>query len=524
MKKITCDFLIIGTGLAGLYSAIKASKYGTVSLISKSTLELSNTYWAQGGIAAVIDPSDSPEIHFQDTIIAGSGLNDKKAVEILVNEGRDRIRDLINLGMKFDMSNGSIALGLEGGHSKRRILHAGGDATGLRLVEFLSDLIRRNKNISVFESTVVYDLIKQDESCLGAVAFNYLSGEFYSFFAKGTILATGGSSGLFKRSTNPYTSTGDGISLAFEAGAEISDMEFIQFHPSAFYSKTGETFLISEAVRGEGAYLVNHKGERFMTQYHPKSELAPRDVVALGIHNELKNSGKESVFIKLSHLDANKIKERFSTIYKTAKEHGYDLTKDLVPVAPAAHYTVGGIKTGYKAETNIKRLFVCGEVAASGVHGANRLASNSLLECLVFGKRAVDSIEELIGLTKTESEISYNKIEIFPQRENPLVELKKKLAEIMNNKVGIVRTGKLLEEALVEMKDFKNHYLTEEYENFNLKMKSLIQVCELITMSANERTHSLGGHYREDSLDSSETKYHTLIVKGKNIERVFCEE
>lgn len=524
MKKISCDFLIIGTGLAGLYSAIKASKYGKVAVISKSTLELSNTYWAQGGIAAVIDPNDSPEIHFEDTIKAGNGLNDKKAVSILVNEGRDRIKDLMNMGMEFDMSDGSLALGLEGGHSKRRILHAGGDATGLKLVEFLSEQIRQNKNITVFESTVVYDLIYENDTCYGAVAFNYLTNDYFSFLAKGTILATGGASGLFKRSTNPYTSTGDGISLAYEAGAELSDLEFIQFHPTAFYSNTGETFLISEAVRGEGAHLVNHLGERFMLKNHPMAELAPRDVVALGIYNELKNSGKENVFIKLSHLDPEKIKKRFSTIYKTAKEHGFDLTKDLIPVSPAAHYTVGGIKTGYKAETNIARLFACGEVASSGVHGANRLASNSLLECLVFGQRAVLSIAELNKVTFNENEALCERIKIVPEKEKQLIELKRKLAEIMNNKVGIVRNGKLLKEALDEIGSLKSIFLNDEYENYNLKMKSLIETCELITSAANERTHSIGGHYREDFPNHPETNYHTRIVKGKKIEKVFCED
>ncbi len=524
MKKITCDFLIIGTGLAGLYSALKASKFGKVILISKSTLELSNTYWAQGGIAVVVDPNDSPEIHFEDTIIAGNGLNDPNAVEILVNEGRDRIRDLMNMGMEFDKSEGIIELGLEGGHSKRRILHAGGDATGLRLVEFLSKLIRTNENIRLLESTVIYELIEQDKTCFGAYAFNYLTKQFYLILAKGTILATGGASGVYKRSTNPYTTTGDGISLAYNIGAEIRDMEFIQFHPSAFYSKTGETFLISEAVRGEGAFLLNQEGERFMSKYHDKAELAPRDIVSLGIFRELQNSGIDYVFLDLSHLDSAKIKKRFSTIFHETEKYGYDLTRDLIPIAPAAHYTIGGIKTGYNAETNINRLFACGEASATGVHGANRLASNSLLECLVFGKRAVDSILNSNPVNTTDF-CKEKKIKIILGYEKSLIELKTTLAEILNSLVGIIRNGTGLHQALSEINIFKNKFVNEEYENFNLKKDSLITVAELITRSALAREDSIGVHFREDTDELPVKKYYTSIRKNGEVKKCFwnCE-
>jgi len=522
LKKINCDFLIIGTGLAGLYSAIKASEFGKVALLSKSTLEFSNTYWAQGGIAAVIDPDDSPEYHIEDTLKAGRGLCDRKAVEILVNEGRDRVRELISMGMEFDRIKGNIALGLEGGHSKRRVLHAGGDATGLKLVEFLSGLVKENTNIELFENTVVYKLIDGDESCYGAHAFNYISNEYYTFVAKGTLLATGGASGVYKRSTNPYTTTGDGIVLAYDIGVEIRDMEFIQFHPSAFYSETGETFLISEAVRGEGAYLINHEGKRFMTNYHEKVELAPRDIVSLAIYNELKLSGKENVFLDLRHLDPERIKNRFTTIYEAAKKQGFDLTKDLIPVTPAAHYTVGGIKAGYDSETNIKRLFVCGEVAATGIHGANRLASNSLLECLVFGKRAVDSMVQLKNLPQEEiASISGIKIQIQHTNEEILINVKTKLAEIMNNYVGIEREEGDLKKALLEIKDLEEKYYVDTDENYSRKIRGLIIICKLITESALLRRDSLGGHYRNDYKDEPEKKYHTVGDRKTNISKKY---
>lgn len=522
MKKIYCDFLIIGTGLAGLYSAIKASKFGKVALLSKSTLEFSNTYWAQGGIAAVIDPEDFPKYHIEDTLKAGRGLCDLKAVEILVNEGRKHVRDLISMGMEFDETKGNIALGLEGGHSKRRVLHAGGDATGLKLVEFLAGLVKENENIELFENTVVYELISQGKCCFGANAFNYMNSEYYTFIAKGTILATGGASGVYKRSTNPYTTTGDGIVLAHNIGAQICDMEFIQFHPSAFYSDSGETFLVSEAVRGEGAHLIDHEGQRFMTKYHEKAELAPRDVVSLAIYEELKHSGKENVFLSLSHLDPERIKKRFSTIYKEAKRFGLDLTKDPIPVTPAAHYTVGGVLSGYNAETNIERLFVCGEVAATGIHGANRLASNSLLECLVYGNRAVDAIADLSGIeSEKASKIVGKKISIVPSNEDILIDVKTELSEIMNNFVGIAREEEGLEKALSEISELENKYTFDETENYSIKTRGLIIICKLITESALLRRDSIGGHFRKDFPTEPENKYHTVGDKKTNISKKY---
>ncbi|MGH7889127.1 MAG: L-aspartate oxidase, partial [Thermodesulfobacteriota bacterium] len=347
------DFLVIGSGLAGLYSALYASKFGKIAILTKSTLEESNSFWAQGGIAAAVDPEDSPLFHLEDTIKAGRGLCNSEAVEILVREGRDRVTDLIALGMKFDSSEKGLELGLEGGHTKRRVLHAGGSSTGKEMVQFLISSVKNNPNISIFENTAVAQLISDGKNCFGALVFRENSDALMSFISKSTVLATGGASGMYLRTTNPPGAVGEGIALAYRSGAEVTDMEFIQFHPTALYMKGRESFLISEAVRGERAYLLNQSGERFMLNYHELAELAPRDVVSRAIFNEMKKSGESHVFLTLKHLDSDFVKKRFSNIYKACLSHGIDITSDLVPVSPAAHYTIGGVKTGLMAETTI---------------------------------------------------------------------------------------------------------------------------------------------------------------------------
>ncbi len=467
MIKQKYDFLIIGSGLAGLYTAHYASNYGSVVILSKTTSEVSNSYLAQGGIAAVIDKTDKPEYHFIDTITAGRGLCNKEAVNILVTEAKDRIEDLLELGMDFDSQDGELLYGLEGGHSRRRVIHAGGDSTGKKLVDFLTEIVLQNPKIDWLENTLVHNLITNNNRCYGAHAFNYDLKKDFTFLAKNTILATGGASAVYKRTTNPFTSIGDGLSLAFEAGAQLESMEFIQFHPTAFYTGEKKTFLISEAVRGEGAYLLNSNGERFMENYHELKELAPRDIVSIAIYKELQKSNKPCVYLSLKHLDSEKIKKRFSTIFREALKYKIDITKDLVPVAPAAHYTVGGIKTGLMAETNIKGLFACGEVASSGIHGANRLASNSLLECLVFGKRAIDiAIKNKTNIDAIEKHLF--KINFFADdnKKSEVDKILENIAEIMNSKVGLVRTEQSLNEAendinsLIRKFNFKeNEYL-----------------------------------------------------------------
>lgn len=510
MNQVKTDFLIIGTGLAGLYSAFYASKFGEVTLITKHSLETSSSYWAQGGIAAAIDPQDSTEFHLKDTLTAGRGLCNTNSVNILVNEGRERILELIEEGMIFDSLDGKITLGLEGGHSQRRVLHAGGDATGKEIVEFLIKKIKANHRIKVLDNTLVHKLIVENNKCIGAEAFKWFAKEDIVLIAKSIILASGGASGIYLRTTNPHSSTGDGIGLAYNSGSEIKDLEFIQFHPTAFSSPSGKTFLISEAVRGEGAYLVNSDGERFMLNKHELAELAPRDIVSKAIFEEMQKSNSDNVFLKLDHLDSEKIKKRFSNIYREALSFNIDITKDLVPIAPAAHYMVGGIKTDLNAETNIKNLFACGEVASTGVHGANRLASNSLLECLVFGKRAIDKSIERLEDDFENIDIEEKLFFVDKSLDEKYLNLKNKIASIMSKNVGIVRNKELLQKAISQIEQIDSNWIYNENEYFSNRLKSLKQVALIITSGAIKREESRGGHIRTDFPNESENKYHII--------------
>lgn len=510
MERYKFDFVIVGTGLAGLYSALCASKNWKVALITKSTIELSNSYWAQGGIAAAIDKDDSPELHYEDTIKTGRGLCRTDAAEILVNEGRERIFELIKMGMPFDKQNGNIALGLEGGHSKRRILHSGGDATGKEIVGFISKFVENNSNITIFENTLVHKLICNEKTCVGVSAYNWHSKKNNTLTGQ-VILAAGGASAIYQRTTNPHTSVGEGLTLAYDAGAEIESMEFIQFHPTSFYSGTDETFLISEAVRGEGAYIVNEKGKRFLKEQQKKAELAPRDVISEAIYFEMKKSGKPNVYLDLRHLNAKKIKERFSNIYGEALKYNVDITNDLVPIAPAAHYMIGGIKTGLNGETNLNGLFAVGEIASTGVHGANRLASNSLLECLVFAKRAVDfaaqSSNEMNDDVAKKNSFSVNK-----ENEAEYLLHKNEIAKTMTDKVGIVRSKESLTGAEKSFSE-KLNFIVDDNEYYSSRSKNLLEVALLITNAALLRKESRGCHLRSDFPNENEQMKFTIVQK-----------
>jgi L-aspartate oxidase len=512
MCKSQYDYIIIGCGLAGLYSALNASKIGTVALITKTSLEMSNSYRAQGGIAAAMDRDDSAKLHFNDTIVAGRDLCNRDAVKILVTEGRDRINELIQMGMPFDRENNSIALGLEGGHSKRRVLHAGGDATGKEVVNFLLNLVIKNERIKIFENCFVHKLLVKENKCFGISAYNFEKKQSFTLTGNTTIIASGGGSAIYSRSTNPHTSIGDGISLAFNAGIKIESMEFIQFHPTSFYSKTGETFLISEAVRGEGAYLVNNKKERFLNK-SGINELSPRDQVAEAIFNEMKQTGELNVFLKLDHLNPEKTKSRFSTIYSEAMKFEIDITKDLVPVAPAAHYMIGGIKTGLNAETNIKNLFAVGECASSGIHGANRLASNSLLECLVFSKRAVNFSSDF----KNAQNFSFlqNDFIVDETLEKIFIDTKNNIAKILWENAGIIRSKEKLNFASNEIIKMDIDLPLKENEYYSQKIKNLLLVSRLIVEAALTRKESRGCHLRKDFPQENSEMFCT-IVQRKN--------
>lgn len=516
------DYIIVGSGLAGLYAAFKASAFGKVALLTKSNITESNSYFAQGGIAAVTDEDDAPALHFEDTIIAGRGLCDYPAVNILVNEGPQRIQELIDEGMHFDMEDGSLALGLEGGHHKKRILHAGGDATGRMVTSFMIEKVKDNPNIIIFENHSVIGLLQEDGKCFGVRAWNGETNEEQLFYATNTFLTLGGTSAIYKRTTNPDTTIGDGLALAYNAGCEIADMEFIQFHPSAIYTESEEAFLISEAVRGEGARLINQNGERFMPAIHELAELAPRDIVAQSIYRQMQKYHQEYVWLSLQHLNPDMIHHRFPNIFEKCRKLGIDMC-DRIPVAPAAHYTVGGVRTDVYGQTNIHHLFVCGELASSGIMGANRLASNSLIECLVFGQRAVEAARK----NKPENDIPDFSTTFYSNNNYAAgyIQLKKDISRIMTDYAGIIRCEKGLQDGLEQLEKLEQEIPAETNEYYAQISRNMVTVARLIILSALYRQESRGGHYREDFPENNDRYlYHIVQVKGQKIQTVSVDK
>ena len=519
-----CDFLIIGGGIAGLSAALEASKYGQVALLTKGKMGETATEKAQGGIAAAIDQiHDSAQFHFEDTIAAGAGLCDEKAVRILVTEGIERVKELIEMGAQFDRAEtkagGVFALALEGAHKKRRILHAG-DATGEEIQKTLGRQIMRENKVKVLPRTMGVDLIVEEGKCLGALGFSLDQEEYVSFSAKTTILATGGIGQVYLYTTNPSFATGDGIALAYRAGAEVTDMEFVQFHPTSLVQfKQFEDivalprFLISEAVRGEGGVLLNVAGERFI------SELAPRDIVSRAIVAEMKRTKSDCVFLSLSKIGKETIIKRFPLIYKTCLERGLDITKDPIPVAPSAHYFMGGVKTDTNGKTNLKGLYAAGECASLGVHGANRLASNSLLDGLVFGHRAARFAAEdtLIPLPHPlPSELVRAHEPHSPKlKEHELQRLRLVIKSAMWNEIGIERTAEGIKDAISKLEKVENALNFEPRTFQELELLNMAQVSKLIAKGALDRTESRGAHYRKDypATDDLNWKRHLTYKK-----------
>lgn len=524
------DYIVVGSGLAGLYAAWKASLQGSVAVITKSMIRESNSFNAQGGIAAVTSFDDDPEIHKSDTLIAGRGLCEQHSVDILVNEGPDRIDEIIAEGMKFDTENGALALGLEGGHHKRRILHAGGDATGRWITEFAISKVAERDNITVYENTLLLDLLVKDGECYGVRCWSDNEsltdgqGQEVMLFADHVFLTSGGTSAIFARTTNPQTTVGDGVAIAYKAGCRIVDMEFIQFHPSGLYLKdSSQAFLISEAVRGEGARLLGKDGKRFMVPIHELAELAPRDIVARSIFKQMQHDGMPYVTLSLKHLDPKMILKRFPGINAKCKEFGYDLTQEI-PVAPAAHYSVGGVMSNADGRTDVKRLYVCGEVAATGIMGANRLASNSLIECLVFANRAVEdtvkvgNVKEFPVFEKQYSRDEAN-AEVYQH-------LRQEVAEIMNTYAGIIRSEEGLKEGLKRIEGLRNIIKQKQDERggepnreyYLEASRRLLCVARLIMSPALLRKESRGGHYREDYPCADEAyALHSVQRRGAEI-------
>ncbi|HEX9059475.1 MAG TPA: L-aspartate oxidase, partial [Clostridia bacterium] len=397
VEKEYFDIVIIGSGIAGVYTALQIPLSYNVAILTKESMDTSNSVLAQGGIAVSLDKEDSPQLHFRDTIYAGAGLCDEDSVWVLVNEAASNIENLFKFGVNFDKKDtDELSLTREGAHSKNRIIHAG-DTTGKEVCDKLISEVITHSNVKIKEKIFAIDLLTDNGKCYGVLAYDETQNKIKAFMSRTVVCATGGFGQIYKNTTNPDVSTGDGLCLAYRAGAKLMDLEFIQFHPTVLHHKDNKSFLISEAVRGEGAVLRNINGDRFMDSYHPLRELAPRDVVSRAIFKEMKKTNSEFVYLDITFKGKEYLENRFPNIYKTCLEYGIDISKDYIPVAPAEHYCMGGIKTDVFGRTGIKGLYACGEAACTGIHGANRLASNSLLEGLVFGHKIGEEIEQSLS-------------------------------------------------------------------------------------------------------------------------------
>lgn len=518
------DYIVVGAGLAGLYTAYRLSHKGRVALLARASLQESNSYYAQGGIAAVVDATDTPYQHFCDTLEAGRGLCNPEAVRMLTQEAPNRIEELIDWGMVFDTdATGDLSLALEGGHHHKRILHAGGDATGRYITSFMLKQVQADKNIEVFDRHFVAQLITHASRCIGCWVHQQNSCELEAFYASAVVLATGGAAALYHPTTNPDITLGDGLALALEAGASLADMEFVQFHPTALYLPGRSSFLISEAVRGEGAHLLNAKGERFMLHQHPLAELAPRDVVARAIFREMERDNAPSVTLSLRHLDANTIRSRFPSIAQHCREVGYDITQE-VPVAPAAHYTVGGIWVNTHGATQVAGLYAVGEAASTGVMGANRLASNSLVECLVFGSRVAEDIINQPYNPLPDKAIDKPSFAIAsPDKEAAWYahkgeKMMSALGALLMNYVGIIREEISLQKAITYMEQKMQSLEPEAQEYLTARqVYHHYQIALCIARAASYRKESRGGHYRSDYPDTlpPEKTYRTIINSSR---------
>jgi len=513
------DVLIIGSGIAGVYTALEIPDEYDIAILTKETIEISNSVLAQGGIAVSLDKEDSPELHFKDTLYAGAGLCDEESVWVLVNEAAANIEKLLEYGVNFDRKRqGELAFGREAAHSKNRIIHAG-DTTGKEVCDKLISVVRTRNNISIKERTFAIDLITEDNKCKGVLAYDEDTSSKKLYLSNVVICATGGFGQLYSNTTNPEVATGDGVCLAYRAGARLMDLEFIQFHPTVLYHPLNKSFLISEAVRGEGAILRNINGKRFMPEYHELCELAPRDVVSRAIFMEMKKTGASNVFLDITFKGKEYLENRFPNIYRTCMNYGIDMAKDYIPVAPAEHYCMGGIWTDVFGRTGIEGFYACGEVACTGIHGANRLASNSLLEGLVFGRKIGGEVAKMLkDSSKRKVEVSIN---YRANRTEPTVnadDVIKHIQHIMTEHVGIVRNR----DGLVEAKRQVGKYydLIKSMRNDTLRdfeMQNIVLLASLVIDSALEREESRGAHYRSDFTKTDDVNWKRNIIKQLKI-------
>ena len=531
------DILVLGSGLAGLGYALKVAEFATVNLVTKRDIMETSTRKAQGGIAAVLGPDDRFEYHIQDTLTVGEGLSHPDIVELVVRQGPERIQELVAMGAHFDPGKGNgFDLGREGGHSRRRIIHAH-DMTGAEIERILVEKALAHPNIQIFEDYMGVDLITREklvrrggvvtnveESCLGSYVLNTKKGEVDTFLASITLLATGGPGKVYLYTSNPDVATGDGVAMAYRAGALIGNMEFVQFHPTCLYHPAAKNFLISEALRGEGAILKDRQGRAFMEKYHPLKDLAPRDIVAQAIDNELKTSGAECVYLDISHKEPDFVKARFPNIYQNCLEFGFDLTKEPLPVVPAAHYMCGGVVTDASGRTSHDNLYAVGEVSMTGLHGANRLASNSLLEALVFSHQAAQAARETLPLLyKPNASLvpEWNPGGATNSDEAVVVSHNwDEIRRMMWNYVGIVRSDRRLLRAQSRI-DLIQQEINDYYWNFLitsdlLELRNIATVAELIIRMALARKESRGLHYTLDypQRDDVNFKRDSLLSSG----------
>lgn len=520
MAVFRSNFLIIGSGVAGLKTALEAARYGTVNLVTKKDDFESNTNYAQGGIATVLDENDSFDAHIRDTHEAGAGLCHPDSVKLIVTHGPDAIRELMEIGVEFTRSqDGRLELGREGGHSARRIVHAQ-DLTGREVEKALLKRVRENSRIHVDEYYFAIDLILDDNRrCWGAWVWDAREKQVHQYLAGVTIIATGGCGLVYRHSTNPPIATGDGVAMAFRAGAEIANMEFIQFHPTALYCPDDKRpYLISEAVRGERGIIRASGGDAFMERYHPLKELAPRDIVARAIDNEMKKRGEACCYLDVTHIDQEFFHKRFPFITQICQQHGLNLAKDWIPIVPAAHYMCGGVITGLEGATTLPGLFAVGETACTGVHGANRLASNSILEALVFSKISVKEASER-GFPQAEPpsplERAWERETLTEPEAVRLVNLRQSLRGLMWDYVGIVRSNARLAQAKKRLDVLKEEidsiHETGHINSKFLELRNLAQTAELILLCTLQRRESRGLHYNVDYTQLSNVPEDSIV-------------
>jgi len=501
------DFIVVGSGIAGLRAALELSQAGRVTILTKDKIEESSTEYAQGGVAVVLSDDDEIRLHFEDTMEAGAGLCDADAVRVLVEDGPRSVQELIEWGCQFDRIGTQLEFGQEAAHSRRRIVHARGDSTGREIVRTLLTQLVLRPNVQFVQHALALKIILVDGRCVGVQYVDTMTQTAIPLYARAVILATGGAGQLYAHTTNPDVATGDGMAMAYLAGAVLCDMEFVQFHPTALAVPTAPRFLLTEAMRGEGGLLRNVHGERFMSKYHEKAELAPRDIVTRALITEMRETDSAYVCVDMTHLGSNFLRKRFPRVYETCLEYGIDMAKDLIPVSPAAHYFMGGVRTDLDGWTGIEDLYAAGEVACVGVHGANRLASNSLLEGLVFGARAARKARE--KSPPLPARIPSEMAEADPDwRIDP--EVYDKIRHMMWDKVGIIRDNSGLSEALALFQDLARGAI-------NTRTKNFLTVAILVAQAALFRRESRGAHFRADfpQRDDTHWRCHSANQLGK---------